>query len=304
MLATCESAIRWDFGASSATMRKILLGDLVSVADFERLWPRLQQLGLNAYEARTYLVLLGHPRFKAMEAAAHASVPRQKIYEVLDSLVEKGFAEVLQEKTKSFSAVEPSIAIPGYLSRKERDFAEQLRESRAQAFEVIDALEVLCETGITERGNLDYVRLFNETAQTAMHFRAMLEGAKRDYVEFAKAPYAVDPLEEQLVKQARARGLRIRLLIERHHEISDHYRERLREYAEAGVEIREADELPMKLALFDGQRGILALLDPLTTKQSFTSVWFHHKGFGDAMSELFDSRWALAEEHPAATKQD
>lgn len=277
-------------------MREILLGDLASVADFERLWPRLQQLGLNAYEARTYLVLLGHPRFKAMEAAAHASVPRQKIYEVLDSLLEKGFAEVLQEKTKSFSAVEPSIAIPGYLARKERDFAEQLRESRAQASQVIDALEVLCETGIAERGNLDYVRLFNETAQTAMHFRSMLEGAQRDYVEFAKAPYAVDPLEEQLVKQARARGLRIRLLIERHHELSDHYRERLREYAEAGVEIREADELPMKLALFDGQRGILALLDPLTTKQSFTSVWFDHKGFGDAMSELFDSRWAVAAE--------
>jgi sugar-specific transcriptional regulator TrmB len=264
------------------------------VADFERLWPRLQQLGLNAYEARTYLVLLGHPRFKAMEAAAHANVPRQKIYEVLDSLLEKGFAEVLQEKTKSFSAVEPAIAIPSYLARKERDFAEQLRESRAQAQHVIHDLEALCESAIAERGNLDYVRLFNETAQTAVHFRAMLETAQQEYVEFARPPYAVDPLDEQLVKQACARGVRIRLLLEEHHEISEHYRERLREYAEAGVEIREIQELPMKLALFDRRRGILALLDPLTTKQSWTSVWFDHRGFGSAMAELFDSRWAAA----------
>ena len=234
------------------------------MADFERLWPRLQQLGLNAYEARTYVVLLGHPRFKAMEAAAHANVPRQKIYEVLDSLLEKGFAEVLQEKTKSFSAVEPTIAIPSYLSRKERDFAEQLRESRVQAADVVRDLEALCENGIAERGNLDYVRLFNETAQTAVHFRQMLESAQREYVEFARPPYAVDPLEEQLVKQACARGLRIRLLIEEHQDIGEHYRDRLRDYAEAGVEIREAAELPMKLALFDGQRGILALLDPLS----------------------------------------
>src|SRR3974377_2086814 len=86
--------------------------------DFQRYWRRLQQLGMNAYEARSYLVLLGHTRFKALELAARAHVPRQKIYEVLDSLVEKGFAQVVQEKTKLFSAVEPSLAIPGYLSRK------------------------------------------------------------------------------------------------------------------------------------------------------------------------------------------
>ena len=64
--------------------------------DFQRFWRRLQQLGLNAYEARSYMVLLGHPKFKALELAARAHVPRQKIYEVLDSLVEKGFAQVVQ----------------------------------------------------------------------------------------------------------------------------------------------------------------------------------------------------------------
>ena len=67
--------------------------------DFRRFWQRLQTMGLNAYEARSYLVLVGHPRFKALELAARAHVPRQKIYEVLDSLVEKGFAQVIQEKT-------------------------------------------------------------------------------------------------------------------------------------------------------------------------------------------------------------
>ena len=36
---------------------------------FQRFWRRLQQLGLNAYESRSYLVLLGHPKFKALELA-------------------------------------------------------------------------------------------------------------------------------------------------------------------------------------------------------------------------------------------
>ncbi len=94
------------------------MGEELAEVDFQQFWRRLQQLGLNAYESRSYMVLLGHPRFKALELAARAHVPRQKIYEVLDSLVEKGFAQVVQEKTKLFSAVEPNLAIPSYLARR------------------------------------------------------------------------------------------------------------------------------------------------------------------------------------------
>src|SRR5215831_18112105 len=99
--------------------------------EFRRFWQRLQAMGLNAYEARSYLVLVGHPRFKALELAARAHVPRQKIYEVLDSLVEKGFAQVIQDKTKLFSAVSPSHALPSYIARRraalEHEFADQSR---------------------------------------------------------------------------------------------------------------------------------------------------------------------------------
>src|SRR3954468_13208593 len=60
------------------------MSEELAEVDFQRFWRRLQQLGLNAYESRSYLVLLGHPKFKALELAARAHVPRQKIYEVLE----------------------------------------------------------------------------------------------------------------------------------------------------------------------------------------------------------------------------
>src|ERR1700752_3570 len=111
--------------------------------DFQRFWRRLQQIGLNAYEARSYLVLVGHPRFKALELAARSHVPRQKIYEVLDSLIEKGFAQVVQEKTKLFSAVEPSLAIPGYLGRKRQTLEQEFNDNRRAGSALIDDLKSL-----------------------------------------------------------------------------------------------------------------------------------------------------------------
>ena len=47
----------------------------------------------------------------------------------------------------------------------------------------------------------------------------------------------------------------------------------------------------MKLALFDGKCGLVALLDPVVTRPSWTSVVFEHQGFAEAMAGLFDSYW-------------
>lgn len=267
-------------------------GELVEV-DFQRFWRRLQQLGLNAYESRSYLVLLGHPKFKALELAARSHVPRQKIYEVLDSLVEKGFAQVVQEKTKLFSAVEPSLAIPGYLQRQRAMLEQELVDNGRSANGLIDDLKTLYSEGQGGRGTLDFLRIVTEPAQTAAEYQRMLREVKSEYLEFSRPPYAVDPLDEKLVKQAAAGGVACRLLLESG-SLDDEHRQRLTDYMASGVEVRMAASLPMKLALFDGEHGMIALLDPVITRPAWTAVVFHHEGMGEAMKGLFADHWRRA----------
>src|ERR1700760_5005017 len=218
------------------------MSEELAEVDFQRFWRRLQQLGLNAYESRSYLVLLGHPKFKALELAARAHVPRQKIYEVLDSLVEKGFAQVVQEKTKLFSAVEPSLAIPGYLGRKRQLLEQELTDNGRAGTALIDDLASLYSEGLAGRGTLDFLRIAPQPGQTAAEYRRMLAEVKSEYLEFSRPPYAVDPLDEKLVKQARASGVNCRLLLEAG-SLDENHRARLNDYAAAGVEVRMADSL-------------------------------------------------------------
>jgi len=261
--------------------------------DFQRFWRRLQDLGLNAYEARSYLVLVGHPRFKALELAARAGVPRQKIYEVLDSLVEKGFAQVVQEKTKLFSAVEPALAIPSYLFRKRQALEDELAGQVRDASSLVDDLGTAYSEGQGGRGTLDFLRIVTEPGQAGAEFRLMLAETQSEYLEFSRPPYAVDPLDERLVKQARLRGVSCRLLLEAG-TLDESHRQRLDEYADAGVEIRQAESLPLKLALFDCRRGLIALLDPVITRPAWTSLVFDHPGLGEAMKGLFEDHWRRA----------
>jgi HTH-type transcriptional regulator, sugar sensing transcriptional regulator len=260
---------------------------------FQRFWKRLKQIGLNGYEARAYMVLVGHPRFKALELAVRAHVPRQKVYEVLDRLVEKGFALVVQERTKLFSAVEPGLAIPAYLARKRRAAEQELAEQARTATALVEDLSAAFSEGQGERGTLDSLRIVGEPSQMAAQYRRMLAEVEAEYLEFSRPPYAVDPLDERLVKRARERGVRCSLLLAAG-ALDEGHRQRLEDYQQAGVEIRVAESLPLKLALFDGRRGMVALLDPVITRPAWTSVVFDHEGFGEAMKGLFEDRWRRA----------
>ena len=265
----------------------------LDMADFDRLWRRLQGLGLNAYEARTYLVLVGHPRFKALELATRAHVPRQKIYEVLDSLVEKGFARVTQEKTKLFSAVEPGLAIPSYLARRrqlmEREWTDQSRLADA----IIDDLSTAYSQGQEGRGTLDFLRIITDPGQAAIHFREMLAEVQAEYLEFSRPPYAAQPIETELIRAAAARGVRCSILVEP--AFLDVLESEGRSVCgDPGVQVRVIDRLPMKLAVFDGVRGMIALLDPVVTRPAWTTVLFDHPGMGQAMKGLFEDYWEQA----------
>jgi hypothetical protein len=258
--------------------------------EFRRFWQRLQAIGLNAYEARSYLVLVGHSQFKALELAARAHVPRQKIYEVLESLVEKGFAQVVQQRTKLFSAVSPDQAVPSYLSRRTREVELQLAEQAEGARETVRDLMTAFTEGQGGRGTLDFLRIISDPVQAGVQFRRILADARNRYLEFSRPPYAADPLDAAQVIQARHRGVTCRMLVE--HGTLDPAHERfLADYSAAGVEVREIEKVPMKMAVMDGRSGLLALLDPVITRPAWTSIVFDHEGLGEAMTALFENYW-------------
>jgi hypothetical protein len=202
---------------------------------------------------------------------------------------------MVQDRTKLFSAVEPNLAIPAWLARKREMLEQELTGQARSATNLMQDLSGLYSEGKGGRGTLDFLRIVSEPSQTAGEYRRMLADVKSEYLEFSRPPYAVDPLDEMLVRQARSNGVSCRLLIETG-TLDEAHRQRLSEYAAAGVEIRQAPSLPLKLALFDGMTGLIALLDPVVSRPAWTALVFDHAGLGEAMRHLFEDRWQRAAE--------
>ena len=67
----------------------------------------LREMGLNAYEIDAYIVLLEGGQMTAMEVSREAKVPYSKIYEVLNSLKEKGWIKSSESRPFKYYPVPP-----------------------------------------------------------------------------------------------------------------------------------------------------------------------------------------------------
>jgi sugar-specific transcriptional regulator TrmB len=71
----------------------------------------LHELGLNAYEIDAYRALLEGGLMTAMEISRKASIPYSKIYDVLNSLKEKGWVKSSESRPFKYHPVAPTEAL-------------------------------------------------------------------------------------------------------------------------------------------------------------------------------------------------
>ena len=90
----------------------------------DTLCQELQAFGLTQYEAKTYLALLRLGRSNAYKVSKTAGIPRTRIYDILDALVERGVVmlEADSDGTKAYAPLPATV------------FLEQLRSQWTHSY--------------------------------------------------------------------------------------------------------------------------------------------------------------------------
>jgi sugar-specific transcriptional regulator TrmB len=86
----------------------------------------LQEMGLSEYESTTYVALVQNGVSTAKETASTAGVPQARVYDILDSLEDKGFVRIQLGRPKKYGPVMPERAIKQYREYKQRQQAQRL----------------------------------------------------------------------------------------------------------------------------------------------------------------------------------
>jgi len=248
---------------------------------------KLRKLGLSRYEAAAYVALLGEDGITPGKAARKGGIPQPRIYGALNTLVERGFAELTLDEPKTYRAVPPTVAYARHRQRTERAMQESLEEIATEMAEI----ERTAPARPTEDPTAFGIRLVRGASQAERLFVGTYEAAQEEILLFVKAPLFYPPVLDN-DRELSARGVQIKWLIERpildNPEIAAGYYE----FAATCGEVRVRESLPVKLAIFD--RKILGL--PLSEGDATpTLLIVPNSGLASSMSNWFFEVWEHAE---------
>lgn len=252
----------------------------------------LVTLGLTRYEAAAYVALTRRERATGAEIARLGHLPRQRIYDVLDSLVVRGLATADPGRPARYTAVAPDTAVALLLAARQAEL-ERLEHHAAEA---VALLTPAYRDGRRETDPLNYIELLREPAAIGDRFDALQAAATREILVFTKAPYAIEPAENVAGLELLARGVEARSVYERSVYEDPAVADAVRSFIAAGEQARVVDELPLKLVVIDEQVALFTMEDPVAGATNLTIMLVEHPALALALKLAFESVWQSGEE--------
>jgi sugar-specific transcriptional regulator TrmB len=247
---------------------------------------RLQRLGLTSYEARAYLALLRRDSSTAAETARLAGLPRQRVYDVLSSLVEKGLASTRPGRAVKYAATPPEQALQSLVAQHRQELAEIERDTSA----MIDALTPAYLAGQEHTDPLEYIEVLRDRRAINERFGELEAGIKDEILVFTKPPYAT-PVHEHTEGLEVVGSHRARSVYEYSAFDDPRFIEGVRRYIEAGEEARFVLELPLKLVIIDEQIVMFGMEDPVAGSSILTMIVVDHPSLARLLKIAFEAVW-------------
>ncbi|GAB3491146.1 TrmB family transcriptional regulator [Flexivirga lutea] len=259
-------------------------------ADLDDICRVLRDLGLTSYEAKAYAVLVQRNSSTAVELARGARIPRQRIYDVVDGLVQRGLARPLSGEVVSFAATDPRIAISGLVAEHRQRFSSLA----LNADNVSEELSGLWHSGQREQTPLAFVEFLRDPASLGARFLELQSRATTSMLLFTRKPYVVDNNGPGLdaTRRIAESGGDVRCCYEREVLDSAESVETLKQFAEAGEQGRIVEKIPMKLCLVNGTHALFSLTDPVAGGLTATNVLVEHPDLATSLTYAFEAMWA------------
>ncbi|MCW4026053.1 MAG: TrmB family transcriptional regulator [Candidatus Bathyarchaeota archaeon] len=237
----------------------------------------LRQMGLTEYETRIYLAALEIGATTARRLSEHANVPYSKIYEVLNSLEEKGWVQAQTGRPRRYYPKPPVEALEATKIRLENMMRDWEKSISAELQPLYDKME------IREKPEIWILRgEFNTIAK----IREMIENVKTDLM--IAIPALVEPVVNAVTP---AFGKLIDSDVGLQVMLSKNVDRRLLDQISKVAEVKVRERMFGGGLIADGREAILVLGEE---KPSLV-IWSDHIGLVKFAKDYFNHLWNTAD---------
>ena len=248
---------------------------------------RLVRLGLTTYEAKAYTALVRRDSFTAAQVARQAGLPRQRIYDVLATLVEKGLASARPGGVVKYAAIAPDAAVDRLVAARRREMSDLERD----AAEAIAGLTPQFEAGQAHSDPLEYIEVLRDRGAINERFAELQAGVKREILVFTKPPYATPPQENvegiEVTRTHEARSVYELSILD-----DPGTRDGVRRFIDAGEDARFVEQVPLKLVIIDEAIVMFGMQDPVGGREELTIMVVEHPALAGTLKVAFDAVWS------------
>lgn len=248
----------------------------------------LMSLGLTRYEAHCYLALIERAVATPAEVARLASVPRQRAYDVLAGLAERGVVISVPGAHARYRACSPKDVTEHLLAERRRQTQALARSARGLA----ERLAQPFLDGASRAEPLEYVEVLRKPSYAVERIAQLWEAAEQEILAMVSPPYLAPPRHEDatLPTVEEIRALYDPELLE-HVEMAH----LVRRYAALGEIVRLAANLPMKMTIIDRSISAFNMPDPVSETTSVTTVIVRHRHLAATLRIAFEAVWESAQ---------
>jgi len=248
---------------------------------------QLTRLGLTSYEAKAYLTLIRRDSFTAAQVARQSGLPRQRIYDVLGSLVQKGLAVARPGNVVKYAATAPELAIDLLLTAHRDELSRMERDARG----MVKDLKPAFEAGQAHTDPLEYIEVLRDRRAINERFAELQSAVKKEILVFTKPPYATPPQENveglEVIETHEARSLYEFSVFDEPAVMRG-----VQKFVEAGEDARFVPELPLKLVIIDETIVMFGMEDPMAGSSELTIVVVEHQSLAKVLKTAFGAIWA------------
>jgi sugar-specific transcriptional regulator TrmB len=247
---------------------------------------RLVRLGLTTYEARAYTTLVRRDSFPAAQIARTAGLPRQRIYDVLASLVEKGLASARPGTVVKYAALAPGLAVERLVAgRRAAMTALELAAS-----DVIGRLGPEFQAGRAHSDPMEYIEVLRDRGAINERFVELMASVKKEILVFTKPPYATPPQENvEGIEVARTHAARS--VYELDVLDNEAMARGIKRFIDAGEEARFVEHVPLKLVIIDEATVLFGMQDPMAGAEDLTIMVVEHPALAQTLKLAFNRVW-------------
>lgn len=251
-------------------------------------------IGLTEREAKVYITLLGGRMFTAADLQEAVNIPRTKIYEVLHKMVNRGICtEKKLGKNKMFEAVEPKLA----MERVYEIYQNDLKRKEDLITQVSEVFTPIFENSKSIINPLEFIDVMKEKTQIHKRYTSSVWNTKREMLTFNKGPYASDnpqrlgEQEDEETKLLKRGGSTKDIYELRELKEVDWLFESVKKSIGFGQKARVVEKLPIKMLIFDEEKVMFPLEQPIEVSNELTMIYIEHKQLAEACRILFNHMW-------------